>query len=202
LRREASEAADRGLALARRIGTRSKTVQQTLAFIALTFVLLRRQARAAKVLADPLLRGGINERLARFVFVVERLAARWASGAAADDLADALEALEDCDLGGLARLIEALPLPETARSRSAQLTAAERDVLGWLAAGLSPKDIAFGSGRSVGRVDAQIVSLCRKLGCMGRHHAVAVALDEGLLYDMNVRSVLAPPPAARERRGA
>lgn len=196
LRREASEAADRGLGIARRIGAKTKTVQQTLAFIALTFVLLRRHARAAKLLADPLLRAGINDRLARFVGVVERLAARWASGTATDDLAGALEALEACDLGGLARMIEGLPLPETARSRSAQLTAAERDVLGWLAAGLSSREIALAGGRSVSRVDGQIASLCRKLGCLGRHHAVDVALDEGLLYDIAV------PAPQRERLGA
>ena len=121
------------------------------------------------------------------------LASRWSCGAGGADLRAQLDELEAQDLGGLARMVEALPLPETARGRIAQLTSAEREILEHLSQGRTPHQIALRSGRGMQRSRAQIASLCRKLGCTEYRHAVAVALNEGLLYNAVFRL---PEPVA------
>jgi ATP/maltotriose-dependent transcriptional regulator MalT len=183
LREEASSAAERALAIARSLRSVDKTVLQTLSFVALTFVLLRRPARAAKLLAELSLRTQHSERTALVVRVIQRLAVRWIRSPLSSDFSADLELLERRDLGGLARMIEALPLPETVRSRSAQLTSLERDILTHLCLGFTSQKIALDTGRNVEKIDAQIRSLCRKLGCKDSVHAVAVTRSEGLLYD-------------------
>jgi ATP/maltotriose-dependent transcriptional regulator MalT len=183
LRVEASSAAERALTIVRHLRSADKTMLQTLSFVALTFVLLRRPARAAKLLAELNARSGNYERVDAFVRVVASLAARWTEGVPPSGLGSGLEALRARDLGGLARMIEALPLPETVRSRSAQLTASEREILKQLCVGSNPRNVALHTGRSAQRLDAVIRSLCRKLGCKDWHDAVTVARSEGLLYD-------------------
>jgi ATP/maltotriose-dependent transcriptional regulator MalT len=183
LRDEASSAAERALAIARRLRTVDKTVLQTLSFVALAFVLLRRPARAAKLLTELSARSGSYERIAVFVRVVQRLAGRWTGSLLTSDLGVELKLLEARELGGLARMIEALPLPETVRSRSALLTSVEREILKHLCVGLNPQKVALRTGRSVQRIGAQIRLLCRKLGCKDWRQAVAIARSQGLLFE-------------------
>jgi DNA-binding CsgD family transcriptional regulator len=183
LRVEALAAAERALAIVRRLHSVDRTVMQTLAYVALAFVLTRRHARAAKLLARVSASGDTGDRMRIFVRIVGTLARRWSSPSASTELEGQLEELEAHDRGGLARMVEALPLPETARGRIAQLTSAERRLLGQLSKGMDPGLIASSEGRRPQRVAAQISSICRKLGCAEYSHAVAVAVNEGLLYD-------------------
>lgn len=61
------------------------------------------------------------------------------------------------------------------------LSARERDVLSWLAAGLRPDQIADRLGVGAGSVDKYIVNAKEKLSARTRDHAVARALILGLL---------------------
>jgi hypothetical protein len=85
--------------------------------VALTFVLVRRRARAAKLLVELARESAENERIGLFIDVVQTLAARWVSGTSPPALAAQLDVLEARDFGGLARMLEALPLPELGRVR-------------------------------------------------------------------------------------
>ena len=64
---------------------------------------------------------------------------------------------------------------------SGPLTRSEQDVLRRLAAGSTPKEIAAADGRSIYTVQAHIANAIAKLGCHGRHEAVALAQRKGLL---------------------
>ena len=161
LRDEASAAAERALAASRRAGVAGKTVPQALAYVALTFVLLRRPARAAKLLSELAPHCAQSPRSALIVGLVAALSARWNGESTADELRAALADLDRHELGGVARMVEALPLPDTARSRSAQLTATERSILQRLAGGVSPREAAVESGRTVQRLHAHLRSICR-----------------------------------------
>ncbi|MBV8751069.1 MAG: helix-turn-helix transcriptional regulator [Candidatus Eremiobacteraeota bacterium] len=96
-------------------------------------------------------------------------------------LTAALERLRAEHVGGLARLIAALPFAATgeAAGNYARLTPAEREILQLLAKGASTKDVAARTGRSPQTVDTHIRSICRKLSCSGRREAVAIATGAG-----------------------
>jgi hypothetical protein len=75
-----------------------------------------------------------------------------------------LEELDAADLGGIARMIEALPLPTPRSTRHrTQLNASERETLRRLAAGDTSADTRL------------VASACRKLGCRGWREAIALA---------------------------
>ena len=95
------------------------------------------------------------------------------------ELAEALERLRSEHFGGMARLLQALPLGEVSSAGVAVLTPAEREVLQLLALGASTKQVAAKTGRSPHTVDTHIRSICRKLGCSGRREAVALATSQG-----------------------
>lgn len=99
----------------------------------------------------------------------------------ASALTAALERLRAEHFGGIARLIEQLPVtrPDEANSGYGLLTAAEREILTLLARGTSTKDIASLSGRSPHTIDTHVRSICRKLRCSGRREAVAFAIQGG-----------------------
>lgn len=90
-----------------------------------------------------------------------------------------LERLRSQHLGGLARLLQLLPLPQTSKAGVALLTAAEREVLQMLVSGASTKSVAALTGRSPHTVDTHIRSICRKFGCSGRREAIALATSQG-----------------------
>lgn len=94
-------------------------------------------------------------------------------------LAGALERLRAEQLGGIARLLEAVPFPQSHEGGYSTLTPAEREILHLLAAGASTKEIAVKTGRSPRTVDTHIRSLCQKLRCSGRRAAVALATGSG-----------------------
>jgi ATP/maltotriose-dependent transcriptional regulator MalT len=94
-------------------------------------------------------------------------------------LAGALERLRAEQLGGIARLLEAMPFAQSSEGGYSTLTPAEREILHLLATGASTKEIAAKSGRSPRTVDTHIRSLCQKLRCSGRRAAVALATGSG-----------------------
>jgi len=94
-------------------------------------------------------------------------------------LAGALERLRSEHMGGMARLIAALPPPIPSGGAYAMLTAAERRILDLLIDGASTKDIAARTDRSPQTVDTHVRSICRKLECSGRREAVALAVRSG-----------------------
>lgn len=94
-------------------------------------------------------------------------------------LGEELHRLDEAHFAGIARLLAALPAPESTGEGYAQLTPAERDILRLLAAGASTKDIASRTERSPHTVDTHIRAICRKLQCSGRREAVALAVKEG-----------------------
>ena len=94
-------------------------------------------------------------------------------------LAGALERLRSEQFGGIARLLEAIPFPESDSGGYGALTATEREVLQLLAAGGSTRDIAERTARSPRTVDTHIRSICKKLSCRSRRAAVALATSSG-----------------------
>jgi LuxR family maltose regulon positive regulatory protein len=61
------------------------------------------------------------------------------------------------------------------------LTKSEREVLGLLADGLAPKEIAIETARSVNTVQVHITNAIEKLGCHGQAQAVMAARQLGLI---------------------
>ncbi len=174
LREEAATAADRALVLTPKSAFGDKTITFTKAYVALALTLLGRRARAQQILLA-LKRAKTSARLEQLVDAFLTINERWEQGRYSTALRSQLDRLEENDLGGVGRLIEALPLPETFRGEFAQLTVIEREVLIHLSAGLVAEEIASLSGRHIEAVESSIVSLCRKLGCSGPRHAVALA---------------------------
>jgi ATP/maltotriose-dependent transcriptional regulator MalT len=100
------------------------------------------------------------------------------------ELADDLEPIRDFGFGGYAMLIQgavARVLSENAGAVRVSLTRAEVAILKSLATGLSPKEIAQESGRSIYTVQAHVQNAMEKLGCHGRHEAVVAAQRLGVI---------------------
>jgi DNA-binding CsgD family transcriptional regulator len=98
------------------------------------------------------------------------------------ELRTGLERLEPVGRRGLAMLIEtALATILEDSQRHGDLTEAELRVLAALAEGSSSKEIAARSGRSVHTVRTLAQRAIEKLGCSGRHQAIAIARRRGLL---------------------
>jgi DNA-binding CsgD family transcriptional regulator len=181
LHAEAAAAVRRAMAIVTQADSADRSVILTKAYIALALNLLGRHRRAAMVLANARESAVLTPRLAQLVEAIATINERWSAGRYSADLRAALDRLTDCDFGGIGRLIEALPLPETFRGQFVQLTAPEREVLIHMSAGLNTSEIAVLSGQSGETVDAFIRSLSRKLGCTSPRHAVALAKSADIL---------------------
>jgi ATP/maltotriose-dependent transcriptional regulator MalT len=104
------------------------------------------------------------------------------TGAGHADMVSTLSDLRRVNLGGYARLVEALPLPNTSSSpRFSALTKTELRVLQCLAEGETSRRIAEELGRSSLTIDSHVKSIVRKLGCSGRREAIAIARSHGLV---------------------
>jgi DNA-binding CsgD family transcriptional regulator len=175
LRAEAASAVSRAFATAAQSSAADKSLAFTKAYLALALILLGRHRRAAHVLTRLHRSTNLTPRLAKLVDAIVTINDRWAAGRYSTDLREKLDWLDACDFGGIGRLIEALPLPETFRGQFEQLSEPEREVLIHLCAGLTTREIAGLSGHTVEMVDALILSICRRLGCTSPRHAVALA---------------------------
>ncbi len=175
LHTEASAALDRAQSTRHDVAPADASAAFTQAYIALALTLLGRREAVLRILDDLRHSGALSRRNAQLVDAVQTIGARWADGRYSTELGDVLERLDGCGFGGIRRLIEALPLPETFRGHFGELTATEREVLIHMSAGLEAGEIAVLSGHDIGTVDGVITSLCRKLGCSSQRHAVALA---------------------------
>ena len=175
LREEALCAARRALATAPKIDPPNNAVAFTKAYVALALTLLGRGSRAEQLLLKLRRSASLSARFAQVVETVATVNARWTRGHYSTGLRGALDRLDACDFGGIGRLIEALPLPETFRGQLAGLNVLERDVLIHLSAGLDASEIAAISKHRRETVQANIESICRKLGGTSARHAVALA---------------------------
>jgi ATP/maltotriose-dependent transcriptional regulator MalT len=186
LHAEAAVAVRRALEISATFESLDKSVAYAYAYIALALNLLGRHRRAARVLAKLSDSRVLTSRLVELVRAIETVNDRWSNGRYSLDLRAALTRLEACDFGGIGRLIEALPLPETFRGQFINLTSPEREVLIHASAGLTSEEIAVLSGLTTEMADALMRSVCRKLGCTSVRHAVALAKSANLLPS-NVR---------------
>jgi DNA-binding CsgD family transcriptional regulator len=93
--------------------------------------------------------------------------------------AAALERLRAEEFGGIARLLEAIPFPQTEAGGYATLSATEREILWLLVAGGSTREMAARSSRSPRTIEAHIRSICKKLKCRSRRAVVALAIGSG-----------------------
>jgi DNA-binding CsgD family transcriptional regulator len=175
LRAEAAAAVRRALALVPKDDDTDKAATFTKAYISLALNLLGRHRQAARMLSKLNRSPALSPRLKQLVRAIRAVNDRWALGRYSTNLRAALDLLDACDFGGIGRLIEALPLPETFRGHFAQLTGPEREVLIHLAAGLKSDEIGSLAGQPAETIDALVRSLCRKLGCTSPRHAVALA---------------------------
>lgn len=147
--------------------------------MALANLLRGHDSAAHRLLSDAerALPGGAN-RLRAFAQAARALYRMHLGQAEEQNVKAALERLRSEHFGGIARLLDALPLT-AAQTGYAALTPAERQVLQLLAKGASTKDVAAKTGRSPHTVDTHIRSICRKLSCSGRREAVALASSRG-----------------------
>jgi LuxR family maltose regulon positive regulatory protein len=174
----------------REVDAADRWALRTNAYLAIAMTLLAHDARARSAIAD--LRRAARRAGPRFGAMVEAiraLHARWLVDAKEDGLPDAIERLDEVDLGGFGRFLSALPLPDTGRSRVGLLTDVEKRILRLVGSGSTTKEIAADLDRSAHTVDVHIRNICRKIGCSGRRQAVAFAIREGLLDERRTRRV-------------
>ncbi|MBV9438970.1 MAG: helix-turn-helix transcriptional regulator, partial [Candidatus Eremiobacteraeota bacterium] len=173
----------------RKVDPTDRWALRTNAYLGIAEILLGHDGRARSAIAD--LRKSARTAGPRFSAMVDAIRAvhaRWTSGWQGDPpLAETLDRLETVDLGGFARFLGALPLPESTRARAGLLTGIEKDILRGVADGATSKEIAADLNRSARTIDVHIRSICKKLGCSGRRQAVAFAIREGIIGERRRR---------------
>jgi len=104
-----------------------------------------------------------------------------------DELQQFIDGVREFGFGGYARYVECVVkhLEEEHEPTTAiALTPQELRVVRDLAAGLTPKQIAAETGRSVYTVQTHIQNVIDKFGCHGRAEAIAAARRSGLLNEV------------------
>jgi two-component system, NarL family, nitrate/nitrite response regulator NarL len=92
--------------------------------------------------------------------------------------------VKDCKTSDLLAALEGAAQPRSAPAPKAPaLSAREQEVLGLLASGATPPDIASRLYISSVTVKNHLASIYRKLGCRGRTQAVIYALQHGLVAE-------------------
>ena len=93
--------------------------------------------------------------------------------------------VKDCKTADLLAALEgaAQPRAVSAAPKAPALSAREQEVLGLLASGATPPDIASRLYISSVTVKNHLASIYRKLGCRGRTQAVIYALQHGLVAE-------------------
>ncbi|MBV8246093.1 MAG: response regulator transcription factor, partial [Candidatus Eremiobacteraeota bacterium] len=96
---------------------------------------------------------------------------------------EALQTLSTAGLAGIARMLQALPMPRGFGSTTtmAGLTPKEVEILRHLGHFSSTKEIAASLGRSPHTVDWHIKAILKKLGCSSRREAIAFAREHGIV---------------------
>jgi ATP/maltotriose-dependent transcriptional regulator MalT len=151
----------------------------TRALCALTESINGRAAHADRILRGVRAEG--DEVVRVVVGVVERIMWRAQHGAdsGSDRVKEAIEKLRGLDYGDVAQLLSAIDLVlaniASKRPRPSRLTPSEIEVLGLLQRGVTPKEIAQRTSRSVSTVRVHIANAITKLGCHGHSEAIRVA---------------------------
>ena len=193
-RKQSAEAAERAVAILRSESDGSSRFGATLEecslwLIALAEVLNGRLAVAARLLKR---QARSEHELSRCMRAAVEDLLRMAKTPAyvSDELDGALEAIDGAGWGGygrylrLARVrIEQSFAPE--KEHEISLTPSELRILRYLAAGLSPKEVAAEMGRSPLTVQTHIQNLAHKLGSHGRTDTIATARRLGFLGSGN-----------------
>ncbi len=161
----------------RRCNPRCKDALRARIFLALNHLLRGRESKADETLSDAerLLgrrNGTRTDSLALTVRGYYSLSVRGKAGSGLPSTV--FDQLWEQQLGGFARMFEALPFGRCAQHGLELLTHRERQVLSRLTKGESSKEIAACLKRSPQTVDAHVKSICRKLNCQGRLQAVAL----------------------------
>ena len=166
--------------------TRTPRIMRTMLFAAVAELLRGKELAAGRLIGDVEHSAGTQmRRLRALTRAVRALHNRVLDEQNQAPVAAALERLRAEEMGGIARVFEALPLKTRDRGGLNALTTSERAILRALAAGASSKQIAADTGRSPQTVDVHIKSICRKLGCRGRIEAISVAVNSGWFASEN-----------------
>lgn len=163
---------------------RARSISVSKAICALAEIANQRVAQGERIM-----RGiAVNEPVARAAVEAVRIIGREASTdreAGKHPIAERLETLTALGYADVARLLTVvygrLCLTEDKSRLPSVLTKSEREVLGLLAAGLAPKEIATETMRSVNTVRVHIANAIEKLDCHGRNQAVIAARHLGLI---------------------
>jgi len=151
--------------------------------LVLSETLAGRHTAVARLLKRPLI--GTNPVALAMRIAVETLARTAKNPSYVDgELDAAIERITALGFGGYARYVEKVAAAferRNAPTESVVLTPQELSVLRGLAAGLTPKQIAAESGRSVYTVQTHIQNVIEKFGCHGRAEAIAAARRSGQL---------------------
>ncbi len=155
---------------------------QCLAYVVLGYAILGQYPRANAALraAEPQRRGVP----ARYRLLLDAARGFVLRAEIADDelFRRSAGALERDGCGGLARMLQRLPLPDApSESAIARLTPAEINVLRAIAVHGTSANAAEALGRSLNTVNVQVKSILKKLGCASRHEAVAYGREHGLI---------------------
>jgi ATP/maltotriose-dependent transcriptional regulator MalT len=167
----------------KRDGFASLTFEIAQSLAALAEAVAGRHAIAKRILTqrEPLSTRAGAQALREAVLYLCRAAANGAR--TPHELTPMIRAMEESGLGGFGRLVvlgrEALE--RALEGKPAKLTDAERHVLALLAAGLTRKQIALETGRSLLTVHTHIKHAIAKLGCRGVDQAVESAQRKGLI---------------------
>lgn len=180
------DAGNRAIAHAARelsqIPRRGLRVARSLLFLALAELVRGHDSAAHRYITDSEEAGKELPRVRAFAHAVRAFHRIHLGQADYAALEPELAQLRRVEFGGIARLLAALPAPQSRGEGYGQLTPAEREILQLVAAGASTKDIAARTGRSPHTVDTHIRAICRKLNCSGRREAVALAVGAGWVH--------------------
>ena len=154
---------------------------QARSYAAIACVLVGHSARASTMISElerkvheftPIVRSYVKAARAVFLYAETR-----------ESMDTALRAMDELHLGGVARVINALPIAAGAVSESplALLTKTEIIILRAVAQGATSVRIAEMLDRSTHTVNVHVASILRKLNCANRRQAIDVARAFGLV---------------------
>ncbi len=163
----------------------ASVIDFAMAMLVLAEVVAGRHTSVARMLKRKLRNAHESGRCMRNAVEVLARAAKSPSYAP-DDLQQYIDGVRDFGFGGYARYAEAVARHLEERHEPATtvaLTPQELRVIRDLAAGLTPKQIAAETGRSIYTVQTHIQNVIDKFGCHGRAEAIAAARRSGLLSE-------------------
>ncbi len=158
---------------------RIRAAAVTKALCALSEAINGRMTQADRVLGS--LRSNKDGIVTLVVRIVEIIATRMRHGgeSGADRVRASVETLKEMDYADVARLLTAvdsvIARNASARPRSRGLTQSEVEVLRLLEQGLTPKEIAERTSRSINTVRAHVANAITKLHCHGHSEAIRAA---------------------------